>query len=177
MEDEKYEGRVGEILEIRPYLTLEMETAEANYDLGSGPQILDTTVRAEGSPATLSAANVRIEDGFVAGDVLALTNPPAGITASWSAAGGLLRLSGTASVADYQTALRRVTFTTTSTNTNNRVINMTLGSAVAHAGHAYEYVSQTLTWPDARTIAKGRSLYLENGYLANITSAQENAFV
>ncbi|NDC00501.1 MAG: hypothetical protein EBZ83_03675, partial [Verrucomicrobia bacterium] len=32
-------------------------------------------------------------------------------------------------------------------------------------------------WPDARTIAKGRSLYLENGYLANITSAQENAFV
>jgi alpha-tubulin suppressor-like RCC1 family protein len=175
--DDNYQRIVQQNLEIRPYLTLEMATAEATYDLGSGPQILDTTVRAEGAPATLSAASVRIEEGLVAGDVLALTNPPAGITASWSAARGLLRLSGAASVADYQTALRRVTFATTSTNTNNRVINMTLGSAVGHAGHAYEYVSQNLTWPDARTAAKGRSLFLENGYLANVTSAGENQAV
>src|SRR5438045_3392654 len=46
-------------------------------------------------------------------DILAV-GPQNGITASWDASGGVLTLSGSASVANYQTALRSVTYVNTS---------------------------------------------------------------
>jgi hypothetical protein len=59
----------------------------------------------------LTAATVKIAGGFGAGDVLAFT-PPSGITGSFS--GDTLTLSGTATVAQYQSALRSVTYQNTS---------------------------------------------------------------
>ena len=45
-------------------------------------------------------------------------------------------------------------------------------------GHYYQYVSaQDISWSDARAAALGKSLYGLNGYLANISSAAENAFI
>jgi hypothetical protein len=59
----------------------------------------------------LTGATVKIGAGFGAGDVLAST-PPSGITGSFS--GDTLTLSGTATVAQYQSALRSVTYQNTS---------------------------------------------------------------
>ena len=58
----------------------------------------------------LSGATVAIGAGFETGaDVLAFS-PQAGITGSYDAASGVLTLSGDATIADYQTVLRSVTF-------------------------------------------------------------------
>ncbi|MEY2514377.1 MAG: hypothetical protein QOJ89_1735, partial [bacterium] len=49
-------------------------------------------------------------------DLLALVSPPAGITPSYNSPSGTLTLSGTATVAAYQAALRAVTYRNTSSN-------------------------------------------------------------
>ncbi len=68
--------------------------------------------------ANLTGATVGISAGFVTGqDVLGFTNQN-GITGSYDGGTGILTLSGTASVANYQAALRSVTYTNTSDNPN-----------------------------------------------------------
>ena len=64
--------------------------------------------------ATMSGATVRIANNFWHDeDTLGFTNQ-SGITGSWNATTGVLTLSGTASVADYQAALRSVTYSNSS---------------------------------------------------------------
>src|SRR5205085_2252982 len=65
---------------------------------------------------TLSGATVSISGNFASGqDVLGFTNQN-GITGSYNAATGVLTLSGTASVANYQAALRSVSYFNSSEN-------------------------------------------------------------
>ena len=59
--------------------------------------------------AAAASAQVAITDGFVAGDRLSVS-APAGLTASFNAQTGVLTLSGAASDAAYQAALRSVSF-------------------------------------------------------------------
>ncbi len=71
---------------------------------------------------TLASAPVTISANYnSAQDVLAFTNQN-GITGSWNSTTGVLTLSGSATVANYQTALRSVTYQNTSDNptTSNR---------------------------------------------------------
>ncbi|MCU0523953.1 MAG: hypothetical protein MUF72_03915 [Elainella sp. Prado103] len=101
------------------------------YQEGAGNVAIDPTVRVTDidSPNLLGAA-VRI-NGYVPGqDSLALT-PPAGITASFDAATGVLTLTGAAPIATYQTALRAVTYRNSSTgpNTNTRTLEFTARDA------------------------------------------------
>ena len=63
----------------------------------------------------LDSAIVAISAGLQAGDVLAFTNQN-GITGTYDSATGVLTLTGGATVANYQTALRTVQFRTTSDN-------------------------------------------------------------
>jgi VCBS repeat-containing protein len=65
---------------------------------------------------SLSGATVSIPNGFAAGqDVLELSGAaPAGIVSSYDAATGTLTLTGSASLADYQAALRAVAYRNTS---------------------------------------------------------------
>ena len=64
--------------------------------------------------ANLTGATVTISANYANGqDVLAFTNQ-LGITGTWNAGTGVLTLSGAASVADYQTALRSVTYVNSS---------------------------------------------------------------
>jgi VCBS repeat-containing protein len=65
--------------------------------------------------ANLASARVRISSGFESGDQLALTRQN-GITGSYNAATGVLTLRGSATKANYQAALRSVTYRTTSDN-------------------------------------------------------------
>ncbi len=91
--------------------------ASATFDGGGSPVTLDgtLTVTDPDSFGNLSSAFVTINSGFVSGDTLNFTNQN-GITGSYNAVNGQLTLTGTASVADYQTALDSVTYSFTPAN-------------------------------------------------------------
>ncbi len=101
------------------------------YREGSGNVAIDPAVLVTDidSP-NLTGAAVRIV-GYVPGqDSLSIT-PPAGITANFDAATGILTLTGTATLASYQTALRSVNYNNSSTNPNTatRTIEFTAKDA------------------------------------------------
>lgn len=82
------------------------------------PVAVDPTITiTDADDTTLVGATVAITAGLQSGeDVLALTpNPQNGITASYNNTTGILTLTGTGTVADYQTALRAITYTNTDT--------------------------------------------------------------
>ncbi len=68
---------------------------------------------ADTNSATLAGATVTVAAGYVAGDTLAFT-AQGGITGTYDAAAHQLHLTGTASLANYQAALRSVTFASAS---------------------------------------------------------------
>ena len=94
--------------------------------------------------ANLTGATVSVSANYVNGqDVLAFTNQ-AGITGSWNAASGVLTLSGTATVANYQSALRSVSYVNTSDSpsTATRTVSFTVSDGAAN-GSASRNVSVT----------------------------------
>jgi hypothetical protein len=99
----------------------------ASY-VGTGPA---TTIDAgltvgDVDDTSLEAARVAISSGFEAGDDLAYTNQ-LGIHGVYHGATGVLELSGTASVADYETALRSVAFRHTPGNASgSRTVDFTV---------------------------------------------------
>lgn len=82
------------------------------YDEGSPPAALDPGVSVTDPDSTqLSGAVVALTTGFrSAEDRLALPASPSGIDGAYDPATGVLALTGTATVADYQAALRSVTY-------------------------------------------------------------------
>ena len=75
------------------------------------------TVQDVGS-STLAGATASISGGFLAGDTLTFTNQ-AGIVGSYNATTGVLSLTGTASLAAYEAALKSITFSSTSADASN----------------------------------------------------------
>lgn len=84
----------------------------------AAPTLIDTGLTVSDDGATLAGATVTISAGFVAGDALNFTNQN-GIAGSYDAATHILSLSGTASVANYQAALRSVGFSSSSDDPTN----------------------------------------------------------
>ena len=81
-------------------------------------QLTNTITVADVDDTDIEGATVQVTSNLdPSEDVLALTSPPAGITVdAYIPATGLLTLSGAASMADYQTALRAVTYENTDAN-------------------------------------------------------------
>ncbi len=140
--------------------------------------------------ATLSGVTVAINTGFEAGeDQLGLSGQPGpgttaeGIDWSYDAAKGILTLSGTASPADYQAALRQVTYMNSSHTPS--IAPRSLVFAISSSGlynpaneHFYEFVEASeISWTQARDAAADRRFYGLHGYLTTITSQEENNFV
>ena len=85
---------------------------------GGGPAVvLDAglLVNDVDSGGNLTGATVKVSTGFLAGDALNFTNAN-GITGSYNAATGVLTLSGTATLAQYQAALQSITYSFTPAN-------------------------------------------------------------
>ena len=120
-------------------------------------------------------------NGQQVGDSLEVASTlPAGVTSSFNATTGVLSISGSMTDAEAQAILQSVQFSTTSTNLSNREIEFSLGSAQPFQtnGHFYEYISDSgITWPAAEAAASNRSLYGLPGYLATVTSQDENDFI
>ncbi|MFS0517929.1 beta strand repeat-containing protein, partial [Nostoc sp. UIC 10607] len=87
-------------------------TENATIAIDSGITVSDI------DSANLFSATVSITSGFVsAQDTLAFTNQN-GITGSYNSSTGVLTLTGSSTVANYQTALRSITYTNISDNPN-----------------------------------------------------------
>lgn len=127
---------------------------------------------------TLDHATVVIS-GFELGDKLGFSNQH-DIFGSYNEENGVLTLSGEATVEQYEDALQSITFETTATASKQRQISFTIGKALYFdpTQHFYEFVkAEGITWHDAKDAASGKSFYGRQGYLATVTSEQENNFV
>jgi gliding motility-associated-like protein len=94
---------------------------------------------------TLASATVSITGNFESGqDVLSFTNQN-GITGSYNSTTGELSLTGTASLANYQAALRSITYNNTSDNPNtaNRTISFIVNDGTDSSVGATKTVSVT----------------------------------
>ncbi|MBD2680376.1 MULTISPECIES: putative Ig domain-containing protein [Nostoc] len=104
-------------------------TENATTGIDSGITISDV------DSANLISATVSISSGFVSGqDILAFTNQN-GITGSYNSSTGILTLTGSATVANYQTALRSITYTNSSDNptTTPRTISFVVNDGTANS--------------------------------------------
>jgi VCBS repeat-containing protein len=109
-----------------------------NFDANLGqPAAIDPTITLHDvDNTTMSSARVAITAGFEAGkDSLGFVNQH-GITGSYDSAAGVLTLSGTASVVDYQAALASVTFGSNTQKTGTRVVQWTVSDGSAQFGHS-----------------------------------------
>jgi Domain of unknown function (DUF4347)/Bacterial Ig domain len=89
----------------------------ATFNGGGSAVTLDgtLTVSDADSSGNLTGATVSVGGGFTAGDLLNFTNQN-GITGSYDAVHGVLTLSGTSSVGNYQAALDSITYSFSPTN-------------------------------------------------------------
>ena len=102
-----------------------IESSTLDYIEGDGKVSVTSNISVSDSDNTdLNTATVQITDNYIQGeDQLEFTNAN-GITSSWDVGSGTLTLTGSASVADYQSALGSVTYKNVSPvpNTSTRTV-------------------------------------------------------
>jgi hypothetical protein len=145
------------------------------------------TVGTVTTPTPLTAATVSISGNFVTGeDVLKINEATSGtdgsITFSYNATSGVMTLTGAATEAQYETTLRKITYTNTaaSPNTAVRTVSFSLNAALPYSvnGHYYEYItSDQISWSAAQSAAALKTYFGLQGYLVTVTSSGESAFV
>ena len=116
--------------------------------------------------ANLVFASVEMTTGFVSGqDTLGFVNQN-GITGTWTPATGVLALSGSATVADYQLALRSITYRNASDTPNlaTRTVTFVANDGIQSADSASRTITLN-TVNDAPVVAPTAAslAYLENG--------------
>ena len=114
---------------------------------------------ADTESTTITSASVSITGGFHSGqDVLGFTNQN-GISGSYNAGTGVLSLSGSATIAQYQTALESVTFLDTSAtpNTSARTISFSVDDGLASSTAGTKTVD--VNSPPFVTTSGGITLY------------------
>jgi hypothetical protein len=102
------------------------------YTEGDGAVVIDSGITVtDADNANLTSATVAITANYASGqDVLAFSNQ-LGITGSWNSGAGVLTLSGTTTVENYQTALRAVTFANAAPTSGTRVVTFTANDGTA----------------------------------------------
>ncbi|HSD36510.1 MAG TPA: putative Ig domain-containing protein [Rhodocyclaceae bacterium] len=121
---------IGVALKAAPVApVISVSNGALGYTENAAATVIDNKLTVTDADSTnLSGATIQITDKYQNGqDVLAFTNQN-GITGSWDAATGTLTLSGTTTVANYQTALSSVTYRNSSENPNTsaRIVTFTV---------------------------------------------------
>ena len=144
--------------------TLSTTLGSLSYNENAGAQPVDPGISVgDIDSATLTGATVQISTAYANGeDVLAFTDQN-GITGSWDATSGTLTLSGSASVAQYQAALRSITYTNTSEAPSIlvRTVSFSVTDGSLSSVAATRQV-QVASWNDAPTTANSNSLAAED---------------
>ena len=115
--------------------TISVSGAASTFTSSPVPLVNSVTIGDVDSGGNLTGATVSISDGFFAGDTLNFTNQN-GITHSYNAATGVLTLTGTSSIANYQTALQSITYNSTGDATHGGVDTSRTISWVVNDGAA-----------------------------------------
>ncbi len=170
-----------------------MESEEVN------PPILETQNPVhdyvKNSPAFLLAPEVTVTTStnmnnatisispIVTEDVLSVDDLPVGLSSSWDNSTKILSISGSGSASDYQTALRNVKFETSAAAEDTRTIDFILGDGIGlmidGEQHYYEVIDNggSISWDNARSAALAKRFGLAQGYLATVTSQNENDYL
>lgn len=153
----------------------------ASGEAFTGGSAVSTTVGAQASVTDLQVSgtgndtiSVRL---FVTDGSLAMTTTT-GLTFTGSSSGNALQFSGTRTAIN--TALATLKYTAGSTpGTDTIEASLVQPGEIYYPGngHLYEVVTATLTADAARTAAAARTKYGASGYLATITSAEENDYI
>lgn len=170
-------------------------SGEATYTQGSEPVKIAEGLTLTGDEPSIEGAKVVITDNFNAqADKLGIEGQdgnagttPEGIAWSYDAERGVLSLSSEGkekTPADYQTTLRRVTYVNLQApedDTPARTIVFSIGENSLYfpgTGHYYEFITQPgVKWSQGEAAASQRTFFGLQGYLATITSEEENAFL
>jgi uncharacterized repeat protein (TIGR02543 family) len=106
-----------------------------------------------------------------------------GLSVSYNSSKGLYTITGSGTASQYQTLFRSFQLTTGNTTASNVTLSFTINTGSGNAsyfadtGHYYEYVSFYGTWAQAKANAATKSYNERQGYLATITTADENNFI
>jgi CSLREA domain-containing protein len=110
--------------------------ATVNYSLSGSAVATDSALTiTDGESTTLASATVSIGSGFAAGDVLSDTTAGAIIT-SYNSATGVLSLSGTDTLANYQKVLDSIAFSTSSSSVGERTIDYSVSDGTLSSNTA-----------------------------------------
>ena len=124
--------------------------------------------------ANLSSATIQITGNYQSSqDVLAFTTQN-GITGVWNSGTGVMTLSGSATLANYQTALRSITYVNTSDNpsTLTRTVSFTVNDGSANSNTATRAISVAAVNDAPVVTTTGTTLaYTENGSATAIDNA------
>jgi hypothetical protein len=105
----------GVVSTVAPPALANIETSPLSYLEGQAATQITSTLTVTNAAGNLSGGTVRISSGFVAGqDMLFFVNQN-GISGSFNTGTGVLTLSGSASAATYQAALRSIAYRNTNT--------------------------------------------------------------
>jgi hypothetical protein len=155
----------------------------------NGTSLLDSLITAtDVDSANLSSATITMTANYVNGqDTLAFVNQN-GITGTWTPASGVLALSGSSSVANYQLALRSITYSNNSNTPNTAIRTVTF--KVNDGSLDSNTVSRTITVtavndapinsvPGTQTAPKNgtRTFSSANGNLISISDVDAGASV
>jgi Ca2+-binding RTX toxin-like protein len=114
---------------ISPVLS-SIEPYPQQYRPGDSAVILTSTIQlSDADDTNLAGATLQILEGYQAGDVLDFADT-ANITGVFNAGTGTLTLTGTDSVANYQAALRSVTYFSSSPDPNVRTISVQINDGL-----------------------------------------------
>jgi VCBS repeat-containing protein len=136
----------------------------------------DTLTLSDVDSDNITGATVKISSGLNADDVLAFTNT-SNISGSYDANRGLLTLSGTATKADYQAALRAVTYSSSSENPTATSASRTLtwqiddGQTANHASNSATSTINITAVNDAPVVKNDSATAKEAGGTNNGTVA------
>jgi hypothetical protein len=172
---------------VTPSLNLSGTT---NYAASAEPlEVASNLTISDSDGGTLNGASALISSNFNASeDRLGIAGQSGtsgsinGLNWNYDTTTGVLRITGTASNETYQDVLRQITYTNTSGTPSGatRGIQFGLGTNLANPGnnHFYEIIpSVGVAWPQAARDAANRNYFGLKGYLATITSAEEQNFV
>ena len=168
--------------------SLNTSTGSGSVIVGStGASVIDPGVTITSLAPTTMVSNgiVYISNNLISTeDVILYPATKYGVTASYNSATGVLLLSGSATVAQYQEIFRTIQYqnTNAAAAVGNRTFTFSLGSAIpftpcgASTAHYYEFVSGNISWTAAKAAAEARTYFGLKGYLTTITCAEENNF-
>jgi YVTN family beta-propeller protein len=114
--------------------------------------------------ANLASATITMTTNYQNGqDVLAFVTQN-GITGTWTAATGVLALSGSSTVANYQTALRSITYTNASDapNTANRTVTFVVNDGAGNSNTASRQIAITAVNDAPLNVAPGAQTLVMN---------------